>query len=395
MKNIFTIILLILIHSTVFCQIKFEKGYFIDNDNKRTECYIKNVDWKNNPTSFDVKITENAEKETKNIENVKIFAIQNYSKYLRANVNMDTSSPNFNDLNHNKAPQYKRMNVFLKVLVEDSSTLYYYEKGNLKRFFAQFKSEDIEPLIYKQYINGKDGVTENAQFRQYLSNKLKCSQLEFRDFELLKYNESDLVRLFEKYNSCLNPNSTTKKILSTKKVIINVKALFGINRSSFDFHYISGFSKDILIPFANKITPHIGVEIESILPFNKNKWSLFSAPNYTFYKVQSSSNTKGLAYHAIEIPVNIRYYMFFNSKSCLFINSGVTVGLPFKKTIDVEGYAANIDTAPSFCFNFGIGYSYDIWSIELRNDRPKNILDTYRGLYSKFLKSSLILAYKF
>ena len=33
-------------------QINFEKGYYISNSGEKTECFIKNIDWMNNPVSF-------------------------------------------------------------------------------------------------------------------------------------------------------------------------------------------------------------------------------------------------------------------------------------------------------------------------------------------------------
>ena len=39
-------------------QISFEKGYYIDNSNQKVDCLIKNVDWKNNPTSFEYKLSD-------------------------------------------------------------------------------------------------------------------------------------------------------------------------------------------------------------------------------------------------------------------------------------------------------------------------------------------------
>ena len=41
-----------------FTQIRFEKGYFITNYGKRIDCFIKDIDWKNNPTKFDYKLNE-------------------------------------------------------------------------------------------------------------------------------------------------------------------------------------------------------------------------------------------------------------------------------------------------------------------------------------------------
>ena len=44
-----------------FAQISFEKGYFINNANQKTNCLIKNQDWKDNPTEFEYKLDENSE----------------------------------------------------------------------------------------------------------------------------------------------------------------------------------------------------------------------------------------------------------------------------------------------------------------------------------------------
>jgi len=47
-----------------YSQISFEKGYFINNTNQRISCYIKNSDWKNNPTEFVYKIALEGDKMT-------------------------------------------------------------------------------------------------------------------------------------------------------------------------------------------------------------------------------------------------------------------------------------------------------------------------------------------
>jgi len=49
-------VLSVLITSSSFSQINFEKGYFIDNLGAKTDCYIKNIDWNLNPDTFDYKL---------------------------------------------------------------------------------------------------------------------------------------------------------------------------------------------------------------------------------------------------------------------------------------------------------------------------------------------------
>ena len=66
---------LLFLFTTVFTlncysQISFENGYFIDNDNQKINCLIKNLDWENNPTKFKYKLSENNELNTKTIKSV-------------------------------------------------------------------------------------------------------------------------------------------------------------------------------------------------------------------------------------------------------------------------------------------------------------------------------------
>ncbi len=76
------LLLVILFFSMVctFGQISFEKAYFIDNDNRKTECLIKNEDWKNNPTEFIYKPegTDLSVKAT--IASIKEFGIYKFPK---------------------------------------------------------------------------------------------------------------------------------------------------------------------------------------------------------------------------------------------------------------------------------------------------------------------------
>jgi hypothetical protein len=55
-KLIFSIISIV-ISVECYSQISFENGYFVNEANKRIECLIKNIDWKDNPTDFKYKET--------------------------------------------------------------------------------------------------------------------------------------------------------------------------------------------------------------------------------------------------------------------------------------------------------------------------------------------------
>ncbi len=91
MKKQSLLLLLMIISLTSYAQIKFEQGYFIDNNGTKTECLIKNVDWHDNPSQIEYKISEDDEARMGYIRNIKEFAVSDL-KYVKATVNIDISS---------------------------------------------------------------------------------------------------------------------------------------------------------------------------------------------------------------------------------------------------------------------------------------------------------------
>ena len=55
MKTNLFLLIAILYQTASFAQINFEPGYIINNQGVKTECFIRNVAWKNSPVTFDYK----------------------------------------------------------------------------------------------------------------------------------------------------------------------------------------------------------------------------------------------------------------------------------------------------------------------------------------------------
>ena len=118
MKKQLLLFLITILSINCYSQIKFEKGYFIDNTNQRTNCLIKNIDWENNPTEFEYKLSKESKINKSTINLIQEFGIDNISKYVRSTVNIDRSSERINKLSNNKNPIFKEEQLFLKVLIE-------------------------------------------------------------------------------------------------------------------------------------------------------------------------------------------------------------------------------------------------------------------------------------
>ena len=127
-----------------YAQITFQRGYFINNADERIECLIKNIDWRNNPDSFEYKLAETGELIIASIKSVKEFAIKGSAKYIRANVMIDRSSEVLGKLSSDRNPVFIDEQLFLKVLIEGEANLYFYKDQNLNRYFYNVKNSSIE-----------------------------------------------------------------------------------------------------------------------------------------------------------------------------------------------------------------------------------------------------------
>jgi len=73
-----------------YSQVSFEKAYFVDNDNIRTECFIKNKDLYNNPISFEYKLNEDESTvKVGDINRVKEFGILNGTSTAKSILKQD------------------------------------------------------------------------------------------------------------------------------------------------------------------------------------------------------------------------------------------------------------------------------------------------------------------
>ena len=144
MKKIYLLFLFIGINC--FSQINFDKGYFIENSGTKIECLIRNIDWLNNPIEFEYKESENSEQKTITIKDVQEFGIYDNSKYIKANLNIDLSSNNLDDLSDNKEIIFEEKELFLKVLIEGEASLYEYVDGKIVKFFFKNNNTEIEQL---------------------------------------------------------------------------------------------------------------------------------------------------------------------------------------------------------------------------------------------------------
>lgn len=399
----------LLFSSMVIGQINYEPGYFISNDGIKTECLIRNTNWRNTPLEFKYILNENDDDpKTETINNVKEFAIINDVKFKRFALEIDRSSFTTRNLTFDKNIKLKNETLFLKIINEGDVNLYEYTDEDLIRFFVSSGNhEKVEQLIYKEYLAENDKIGKNTQFRQQLFLLLKSESLKSENFEKLKYRREDLTKLFNKYNKTKNP--TFVEIIEKKgNGGLNLKVIVGLNSSSISFDNNSvtstAFSEDF-----KKMTFKAGVELEYVMKFQKNKWALFIDPNFQSFSDKTNLNnqrTIHVDYKIIQIPIGVRHYFFINDNSKLFINAGYSLNISQNSslkykfgTLDypIESKFKIPSTSNAFV---GFGYSIKKYSLEFRYNFPTVLSDgvskiTLPQWESKYSSFGLNLGYRF
>lgn len=389
MKKI-TAYLLLLFPLLSFAQNTYQKGYFIDRDGIKNECLIKNMAWKNSPVTIEYKLNETDEPKIKTIKEITEFSVGDSYKYKKHIVDVDISSSVLNRLSKKKEPQWQKDTLFLKVMVDGKASLYQYEKNNfVKYFFSKDDHYKTEQLVYKQYNKSDNVVAENNQFRQQLFNLMKDGDIEASKFEKIKYKKDDLIALFMNYNKTTN-QTVTNHAEKQNKGRLNLKATAGISFSSLNAQ--NGMI-DFGYDFGSKTSFRIGAELEYILPFNNNKWSLFTDPNYQTYsnKGETKEYDWKAEYKYLELPLGVRHYMYLNSESKLFLDAAYVLSYKLGDSY-IQYNTTKLDASRASNLALGAGYSYKRYSIEARYNLNHNIIN-YSKWVTDYNSLSIIFGY--
>jgi len=406
MKNQLLFLIAAILSLNGYSQISFENGYYIDNNNQKIDCLIKNMDWLNNPTEFEYKLSENSEPQIATAASVKEFGVNNLSKYINRTVNIDRTGGVLNNLGYEKNPVFNKETLFLKVLVESKSNLYEYIDGNLRIYFYTKEDSNIEQLISKNYKISDGKIGKNNSFRQQLWNDLKCPNFKLSKIERINYNKNELVKFFTEYSQCHNDELIDFEP-KQKRDAFNLTIRPRLNNSSSAVTSAVSYSRNTNL--GSKMGFGAGLEAEIILPFNKNKWAIALEPTYQSFKsektINNVSNVSGgilitsIDYSSIEVPLSLRHYLFLNKDSKLFINASYVFDFNSKSSYVELRRADNsilntLEVKTSYNLAFGIGYKlYDTYSVEMRYLTSRELLGGYNSWSADYKTLSIILGY--
>ena len=394
-------------------QISFEKGYFISNDGKRTECYIKNLDWKDTPTNFKYKMELNdSEVSTENIATTQEFGISNESTYKRFKIKIDRSNDDLEKITMERNPDWREETIFLKVLIAGDATLYSYTDSSINRYFYSTKTIPTEQLIYVKYIQADQNeeaerISENNEYKQQLYKNVKSEGITEKEILNLKYKKTDLVNYFSKYNN-FNSTSDEKSDKKTSKKQFFIKISAGVSVVSTTI--MNAMAPELNVELDKKMVFKMGAEAEYILPFNKNKWSIFINPLYQKYEVEKNYNAPNdfitnaqtpynvkMEHTALQLAIGGRHYMFLNQNSKIFIDAAYSLDIIGKTNIlytnKNNNSTINFDGNLGKNLAFGLGYNFkNKFSAEMRFN-TKNELVNYIAHSAKYSSIDFIFGY--
>lgn len=404
-KQILFLALALVLSINSYSQVTFESGYFITQNNQKTECLIENLDWKTTPTSFRYQLPDSPNIITADLKSLKEFTITGQSKYIRSLVKIDRSSRLIENMSTDKNPVYKEETIFLKVLLEGKASLYSYDDGDLRRFFYKMNDTEIKQLIYKPYLlSGNSFIAKNNYYREQLYIDLKCDNILQKEYENLEYNYKQLLKFFIKYNKCSDTNFVEFET-KEKKDLFNLTIRPRLNNSSLSISntVFSAYN----FKFDSKTSVSLGLEAEFILPFNKNKWAIIAEPTYQYYKTEKTNPTSDLLggeitakvdYKSVELPIGIRHYFFLKNDAKIFVNAsllfdiGLSSKMDFMRKDGSKLNTLNVSSGNAVVLGVG-GKLHDRYSIELRYLIDRTILKDYLAWNTSYSTASLIFGY--
>ena len=383
-----------------FSQIKYEAGYFIDNNGTKTECLIKNIDWRVNPSQFEYKENETAKPKTATITSTQEFAVSNGKKYRRYIGDIDKSSHLLKHMSWSKEPEFVKDTLFLNVLVEGKATLYAYEENNLYRYFYNIDNNAPQQLVYKKYrIYGEnaanDKIRENVQFRSQLWKDVKCTGFLTERVLKTNYKKASLVKYFVAYNECSEvPFKDLSK--NQKRNTFNLTIKPGLRFSQLSVNNTNVNPVAYNTDFSWKFSFRGSIETEFILPYNKNKWSLFLEPTYQYYNATKDREpyNADITYSSVEVASGIRYYMYLNDNSKFYTNLSYAFDIHFNSFLEYEGNGRdwNLDTASNFSLGFGYKFKNRL-SAELRYNFNRELFRDFTSFVGKYRSVDFTMGY--
>jgi len=398
MKRFLCFLTVLVTAAAAFGQIKFVPAYFINNDGQRTECEIKDVDWANNPTSFEYRSGQSPPEQLM-IFDVKEFGITNGSVFRRFTVNIDRTSDDPNNLTISRNPEFKSETLFLRLLVTGKGVLYEYVDRGLKRYFYQVDQGEMQQLVYLRYLGTATDRTgdyetgyieSNNLYKQQLFNELKCGDIKQSDFANLKYDRANLMKIFKRYNKCQGVSSESVEA-EHQSGTTHLTLRAGTAYNGFT---LTNASNSTTTSLDKALAFRVGLEIEIVMPFNKGLWSVVVEPDFQSYSSKNTSGSTQLDYKSIDLGVALRRYLILSDQRAFYVNLGFVYGLPLGGSEGLKIGNTPLKISSGVNVSAGIGYRINSISAEFFYGFGRGLMGDYVAYNSNYSGPGLMIGYR-
>lgn len=360
-------LLLILIAFPCFSQIEFQPGHYTDNAGAKHEGFIKNIEWVNNPEAIDFRETADGSSRTIKASEMTGFSVGD-DVFRKFDIEVDVSPSETSQLTPNRLPVWKKETALLRKLSGDKLELYVYSNVNLVRFFMKTPDGTPEQLVYKEYLNPDNKIVKNLAYQQQLFQLFGGKPETRGKFERIAYDERSLKKIFDEYNGVEN---VKKK--NGRKTKFKVKAVAGAAMMSAEY-----VSADMgRVDFGSQTVFSGGLELEAILPFNREKWAIFISPTYQAFSAdaQKRATLHKLDYSSIDIAVGGRHYFFLGKELKLYAEVAMVANFnsgSFKLSYGNVDYVS-MKLKDTFVAGLGAGLAYGRFQAGIRYTTDRSI----------------------
>jgi len=411
MNRILLIVALLVISTSMASQKQLLDGYFINRQNEKIHCQLLLRKWNVIPEFFEYKTSPNAQTEKIKADFIKELAVFNTIKYLRTPIEIDPIYL----LKDQSLTQLDTTSILLQQLIEGEANLYLLPSTRGDKFFYSVNNGPVAYLMYKKkednsnyrtmYSLTEVGNTSSPKndytFRSQLMNDLDNGSLNISHFQNLKYTATELIDIFNTFNSATSENHTEYAVCVRKKSNFRLRVKGGINL--YDMHLPSRFItyKDRNI---SGIGYHAGVDLEVVFG-KKNIWAVCSEPSLLasneriiYGEGETNSHIESIIdYYTIQVPLAFRSYLLSSPNWSVFIQGGAAFEIPVNAKITkqiingAELRSYNIKGAASFFSTMGI--SFRRTGIEYRYEFQKDLMKM-TGITVDYSRSIISLSYR-
>jgi len=401
LKSKFThFIILYLFLNYTFAQDNFEKGLAVKTNGVEINCLINNKDWIVNPSQFEYKLDENSETKIGTLDEFVSFTVGDSFKYTKETIKVDR---NIEQQESNSDFSYQEETLFLKLIVEGTTSLYQIEDGKLSIFFIKDKNSDnIEQLKFKTFYNEKYKLRENNSFRKQLYDAFRSKNIKVEDIKKINYNLQDLKSIFKRYNKSMG---SYRVYFQKTKLKYNIYAKAGLSSITYD---VQGGDGLVNINFPGQTSFRAGAEFEIVMPYSNDKWSVFATPTYQSYSSESVAgialsenpseltNFNSIEYSSLEIPVGVRRYFTTGTSSDFkfYLNAAYVFDIELSSEQIILGENSLVSNNLGLNFMLGGGVQYKDFGIEFLYLTPRDLADDNPGFLSDYKSIAVNLTYK-